>query len=160
GAMDVLTDTLVGGKDPDTGEPYTGDAATNPTWHFEPDPYGNVREVIDPKGFTLLYGYDETVATYRVSTLDAFGYASTAAWDLRFGTVTETTDINGNKEQFQVDDFGRPIAVFGPYDVGTSDPTIAFQYSVQPGAQSAAPTWALTRHKDVLHPGDPIDTVS
>jgi RHS repeat-associated protein len=119
-----------------------------------------VREVIDPKGFTLLYGYDDTVATYRMSTLDSFGYASAAVWDLRFGTVTETTDLNGNKEQFQVDDLGRPVAVFGPYDVGTHAPTIVLQYSLQPGAPNIAPTWALTRHKDVLHPGDPIDTVS
>jgi RHS repeat-associated protein len=157
GALDVLSGTLMGGINPVTGTPYTGDSSTNPTWHFDYDPLGNRTRVTDPKGFVVIYQYDPTVGTYVIGVADSFGYTSSATYDLRFGLPTQTVDLNGNAQQLEFDEFGRTTATRGPYDIGQAEPTIAFEYGLAPGV---VPTWARTRHKDVANPGDPIDTVT
>src|SRR5213075_2077365 len=56
----------------------------------------------------------------------------------------------------------------GPDDQSTSsDPTIAMSYGIvpascpnAPAAGAAFPAYAVTRHKDVQHASDPIDTVT
>ncbi|WP_437587639.1 RHS repeat domain-containing protein [Sorangium sp. So ce1000] len=70
-------------------------------------------------------------------------------------------DVNGHEVQYDFDAYGRLRAVFGPDDPLTAaEATIAFEYALKPGESVAMPAWARTRHKDVQHPGDPIDTVT
>ncbi|KYF76640.1 hypothetical protein BE11_11925, partial [Sorangium cellulosum] len=161
GAVESITSTVIGGKEPVTGAPYTGDDATNPTWHFFPDAYGNLERAIDPRGFTLTYEYEDLAETYLERVDDSFGYFSEASSDYRYGAVSSVQDVNGHEVRYEHDAFGRLRAVFGPSDpVAAAEATISFEYALQPGASPAVPAWALTRHKDVQHPGDPIDTVT
>ncbi|WP_438032864.1 SpvB/TcaC N-terminal domain-containing protein [Sorangium sp. So ce204] len=161
GAVEWITNTVIGGKDPATGAPYTGDASTNPTWEFAHDAYGNLEQVIEPRAFTLTYEYDDVAETYLSRVDDSFGYFSETWSDYRYGAVSAVRDVNGHEVHYDFDAFGRLRAVFGPDDPLTAaEATITFEYSLQPGESVAMPAWARTRHKDVQHPGDPIDTVT
>ncbi|CAN97153.1 RhsA protein precursor [Sorangium cellulosum So ce56] len=161
GALKWITSTVIGGKDPATGAPYTGDAATNPTWEFSHDAYGNLERAIEPRGFTLTYEYDDVAETYLSRVDDSFGYFSETWSDYRYGAVSAVRDVNGHEVHYDFDAFGRLRAVFGPDDpLAAAEATIAFEYALQSGESVAMPAWARTRHKDVQHPGDPIDTVT
>ncbi|WP_438015644.1 SpvB/TcaC N-terminal domain-containing protein [Sorangium sp. So ce315] len=161
GALESITSTVIGGKDPVTGAPYTGDGATNPTWRFDRDAYGNLEEAIDPRGFTLTYAYEDVAETYLERVDDSFGYFSETSTDYRYGAVSSAKDVNGHEVHHEYDAFGRLRAVFGPNDpITAAEATIAFEYGLQPEMSPAVPAWARTRHKDVQHPGDPIDTVT
>jgi YD repeat-containing protein len=175
GALATLTNVLSGGKDPATGTPYSG--GTNPTWTFQYDSFGNVVEEIDPRNYTLHYTYDQNAQTYRTMIEDSFGYYSMSVPNYAFGVVQATTDVNGNVEPLNYDEFGRLSTVYGPTDValaGTtsadfcgptspaaSEPTIVFCYSERgtpqgspiPSVAPSQPAYALSRHKDVQHPG-------
>ncbi|NIR37510.1 MAG: hypothetical protein GWN73_17310, partial [Actinobacteria bacterium] len=65
---------------------------------------------------------------------------------------TATTDENGNVLTRVYDGFGRLHQVFAPGDPD-AEPTIVMTY-----AQGADPPYAVTDHKDVTRPGDPIAT--
>ncbi|WP_437631897.1 SpvB/TcaC N-terminal domain-containing protein [Sorangium sp. So ce854] len=161
GAVRSITSIVIGGREPVTGAPYTGDGATNPTWRFDRDAYGNLEEVIDPRGFTLTYEYEDVAETYPERVDDSFGYFSETSTDYRYGAVSSVKDVNGHEVHHEYDAFGRLRAVFGPNDpITAAEATIAFEYGLQPGMSPAVPVWARTRHKDVQHPGDPIDTVT
>ncbi|WP_437875556.1 toxin TcdB middle/N-terminal domain-containing protein [Sorangium sp. So ce513] len=161
GALESITSTVIGGRDPVTGAPYTGDASTNPTWELTHDAYGNLEQAIDPRGFTLTYVYEDVAETYVERVEDSFGYFSETSTDYRYGAVSSVRDVNGHEVHHEYDAFGRLRAVFGPNDpITAAEATISFEYGLQPGMSPAVPAWARTRHKDVLHPGDPIDTVT
>ncbi|HEV8325448.1 MAG TPA: hypothetical protein VG389_27815, partial [Myxococcota bacterium] len=98
----------------------TGSAGTATT-DFVYDDFGNVETVTFPENAAgqrqhYTYTYDATVHTHVVGTTDAFGDTSTAAYDLRFGVPTTTTDLNGQALVRAYDDFGRLTTVRGPYD--------------------------------------------
>jgi len=166
GALLTFNKIVVGGVDPITGLPNTGDPATNPTWTYTYDALGNVSKVVDPRGYTVNYLYDPTTQTYRTQASDSFGYASSSVPDLRFGAVASQTDANGSLQNFSYDDFGRLKWVDGPYDVGTNNHTISFAYSevgvpVTSGsvvANNPIPAYSITYHKDAQHPTQPIVT--
>ena len=158
GTLATLTDEVVGGKDP-AGVAYTGAAGKNLTWSFFYDALGNLTTAIDPANFTLVYAYDARMRQYGTGVTDSFGYQSSSVPNYRYGTTAERTDVNGQKMQQSFDDFGRTITVFGPNDIGGAEPTVAYDYGLQPGA-SPIPSWASTRNKDDTHPGDPIATVT
>ncbi|WP_437494995.1 SpvB/TcaC N-terminal domain-containing protein [Sorangium sp. So ce1014] len=161
GAVAWITSTVIGGKEPATGAPYTGDASTNPSWHFLHDAYGNLEHAIDPRGVLLIYRYDDVTETHLSAVEDAFGHISETSTDYRYGAVSAVRDVNGHEVYYGFDGFGRLTEVFGPNDAPmAAAATIAFEYALQPGASPAVPAWARTRHKDVQHPGDPIDTVT
>ncbi|AUX48453.1 hypothetical protein SOCE26_099870 [Sorangium cellulosum] len=161
GAVESVTNTVIGGKDPETGVPYTGEESTNPTWHFTYDAYGNLQRTIEPRGYTIEYAYEDVTETHLERVEDSFGYVSESSTDYRYGEVSAVTDVNGHETHYDRDAFGRLTAVFGPNDPpAAAEPTIAFEYGLQPGSSAAVPAWARTRHKDVLHPGDPVDTVT
>lgn len=165
GALQTLTDVVVGGVDPITQIPNTGDPATNPKWTYLYDAFGNVKKAVDPRGYTIEYQFDEKTRTYRTLTEDSFGYGSSSVPDLRFGTVAQQMDVNGSLADFHYDEFGRLSSVDGPFDVGTSHHTISFAYSevgapVAGGVPPSNPAvpYAVTSHLDVQHPNQPILT--
>ena len=165
GALLTWTEVVIGGVDPITGLPNTGDPATNPQWQYTYDAFGNVSKVVDPRGYTLNYLYDTTTKTHQSQVQDSFGYTSTSVTDLRFGSMASETDVNGSIANFNYDDFGRLKSVDGPYDVGSANHTIVFSYS-ETGVPTASglpasnpyPAYAITSHRDVQHPTQPILT--
>ncbi len=90
--------------------------------------------------YTLVYGYDDVVRTFRETVKDSHGYTSTTKWDHRLGEITDTTDVNGQKTRRVYDAFGRMKDLFGPHD--GSNPEIRVDY-----AHDSATPWARTRHR-------------
>jgi len=167
GALTTLTNLVDGGTDP-AGNPYSGKPATNLTWSFQFDPFGNLQHVTDPTGYQVTYDYDAIAHTYRTRIIDSFGYVSISSPNYAFGTVASETDINGQITVYNPDEFGRLQSVLAPAELLSGDHTIAFGYSEQGAAVSSLapgvtvtnpfPAYATSSHNDVQHPGDPIVT--
>ncbi len=124
------------------------------------DVYGNITQQTGPSNkngqrYSLSYTYDSSVNTYVVGVQDSFGYVSTAGYDLRWGEITDTTDINRQQMTYRYDSVGRAIGITGPYQQGKGRETLTFAYHPE-----AAPAWALTRHFDnYQQQSDPLETV-
>ncbi|MGW0120374.1 SpvB/TcaC N-terminal domain-containing protein [Streptomyces sp. NPDC003327] len=125
---------------------------------------GTLRSITSPENhrgqrYQRTYAYDEPTGTQATAIEDSFGYRSGAAYDLRFGLQTESTDINGRTTVSEYDAVGRLTAVTGPHDEGAGRPTIAFEYHPE-----APVPYAVTRHLDRDAAGtvkdDTIDTVT
>ena len=168
GTLTSLTNIVSGGKVPGSGTPGTTFNQASAVYNFTYDEFGNLQTATDPTAYRLQYTYDTQVQTYRTRTDDvSFGYFSTATYDFRFGAVQQSIDVNGQRQGFTYDSFGRLCTVKGPDDQTASEPTIAMSYSINrtscpnaPAAGAAFPAYAVTRHKDVQHANDPIDTVT
>jgi len=76
----------------------------------------------------LEYAYDDQVHTHNVSVTDSFGYVSTARYNLKYGKVVNTTDINNQPLDYTYDKFGRVATIVGPYQTGSGLETIRFAY--------------------------------
>jgi len=84
-----------------------------------------------------------------------FDYVSQGDYNLKYGKVINTTDINNNPLDYTYDQFGRVKTIVGPYQTGTGLDTIQFEYHPE-----AEIPWALTQHIDVYrNVNDPIETV-
>ncbi|MFZ5562400.1 MAG: SpvB/TcaC N-terminal domain-containing protein [Pseudomonadota bacterium] len=126
------------------------------THNFTYHPNGNVQTVQRPANasgqrYTLTYAYDPDVATHVAAVSDSFGYVSQADYDLRWGAVTESRDLNAQKIQSTFDPFGRLETITGPYEQGQA--TLRFAYH----PEGSIP-WALTQHHDEGR-ADPLETV-
>jgi RHS repeat-associated protein len=113
------------------------------------DAFGNIASLTGPSNATgqryaFTYTYDPTVNTYVTAVTDSFGYTSTADYDLRFGLMSRSTDINNQTMTTAYDNAGRPASLVGPYQQGTGLTTIAMEY--HPEAQIP---WARTKHLDL-----------
>ncbi len=134
------------------------------------DGFGNLTNVTGPANVTgqryaLAYVFDPEVATYVTGITDSFGYTSAATYDVRFGELLSTTDLNGQPMTYTLDDVGRVVTVTGPYQAGTGFDTITFAYNPLldvPGDDQYPDvdvSWALTQHIDVYRNiADPIET--
>lgn len=96
----------------------------------------------------MVYAYDDQVHTHNTSVTDSFGYVSRGAYNLKYGKVVNTTDINNNPLDYTYDQFGRVATIVGPYQTGTGLDTIQFEYHPE-----AEIPWALTQHIDVYRNG-------
>ncbi|HSF43824.1 MAG TPA: SpvB/TcaC N-terminal domain-containing protein [Thermoanaerobaculia bacterium] len=143
-----LEQTLVGGRDPETGAPYTGskNAVRTLVW----DDAGNLASSTDPSGFTRTFAWDPDTGTYPAQVSGSFGYVSRFTHDLKHGKPTLAVDENGNAIRSVYDGFGRLLRVVGPEDSDAS-PALSFEYG-----HTASPAWTLARHKDATRP-DTID---
>jgi RHS repeat-associated protein len=173
GEMLTLTDDHFGGKDPATGNPYVSGQTDPLVSAFIYDAFGNVQIATDPTGFNLTYIYDSVTNSHIATIRDGFGYQSTRLYDLRFGSLLDTTDVNGYREHYDADKFGRQIDVVAPQDIGSILPgdindhrasaTVAFDYAIpsqsKPLPQAQPIFWARTKHKDFTNAADTIDTV-
>ncbi len=128
------------------------------------DAFGNIASVTGPlnlngQRYQIDYLYDSTVNTYVTSITDSFGYNSTATYNLLYGLVENTTDINANAIDRTYDAVGRVDSITGPFQTGTGNTTINFEY--HPKVTDTDPlSWALTQHIDVFrNVNDPIETV-
>ena len=169
GTLATLTNIVSGGKVPGSGTPGSVYNQASSIYNFTYDSFGNLQTYADPTGYTLQYTYDPNAETYRTRVDDkSFGYFSTASYDLRFGTLAQSNDVNGQPETYSRDIFGRLCNVRGPDDQpATTAATITMNYGIVPSscpngptAGASFPAYAVTQHKDVQHTGDPIDTVT
>src|SRR5262249_47227126 len=153
----------------------TGQSAVTDLAYF---PNGNIQTVLGPTNkngqrYRLDYVYDATVNTHVTSVADSFGLVSTVDYDLRFGKPTATADTNGQRITYAYDAFGRADNIVGPYEQGSGQLTIDFDYAqvATPSSDTTGATiplvqvpFAITRHIDkdadrVLKGSGTIDTV-
>jgi RHS repeat-associated protein len=173
GETQSVTDILFGGKDPATGQTYTAGNNAGLSSAFSYDNFGNVQKATDPTGYQLSYTYDSTTNTHVTGISDSFSYTSSRTYDLRFGEVQDTTDVNGQTEHIEYDDFGRVMRVCAPVDVVPASqggfacatptlPTVAIDYAVVPNPfnPEGPVLWARAKHKDLARPGATLDTVT
>ena len=136
----------------------TGQAAIT---DYQYDQYGNSIVATGPsnhKGqrYTLRYTYDNQVHTNITQRRDSFGYSSSADYDLRFGTITQTRDANNNPMTYSYDTHGRLATMRGPYEIDKGL-TYAMRFDYHPN--DVVP-WALTQYMDdYRNANDPIETV-
>lgn len=144
----------------------SGEAVSDYTY----DAYGNIIKTTLPansKGQRMWYTYRyEPVMNMYVERIDdAFGYRSEAAnFDYRYGMALRRMDLNHFYYETDIDNLGRVKAVRGPNELATGVPyIIAFDY--QPKATFGtngitAPAYAVTKHYDIQHPSDDMETVT
>ncbi len=138
---------------------YVGgaDALTKLEYYGADDPaFGNLKKITSPPNhlgdqYWVEYNYDRDVHTYASWTKDVHGYVSEAAFFPRFGENWWTIDVNGQKTQRELDEFGRVRRVAAP-GFTTEKPTIDITY----GHDASVP-WALTKNR--LPSGGTLDTV-
>jgi RHS repeat-associated protein len=162
GEMQQMSDKLFGGKHPTTGTPYTFGEGATILWSFTYDGFGNVQHAFDPSLYELDYTYDPVAQTHVATVTDSFGYHSSRTYDMHFGAVQDTTDVNGQKQHIDYDLFGRMVSFFAPQDIGSTSPTITMDYAIahdRSGVHAPFPFWARTKHKDAARATDTLNTV-
>ena len=134
------------------------------------DAYGNITKTTLPangKGQRMWYSYryEPVMNMYVERVDDAFGYRSEAGnFDYRYGMALRRMDLNHFYYETDIDNLGRIKAVRGPNELATGVPyIIAFDY--QPKATFStngitAPAYAVTKHYDIQHPNDDMETVT
>ena len=144
----------------------SGEAVSDYTY----DAYGNIIKTTLPansKGQRMwyTYRYEPVMNMYVERVDDAFGYRSEAAnFDYRYGMALRRMDLNHFYYETDIDNLGRVKAVRGPNELATGVPyIIAFDY--QPKATFGtngitAPAYAVTKHYDIQHPSDDMETVT
>ena len=125
------------------------------------DAFGNISKMTRPEngaGERLFYDYlyDTEVNTYAINITDGYGYSSSSEYDLRFGQMLLSTDLNGHQMRYEIDDLGRISTITGPFELEAGLPyTIAFEYHPE-----AEVPWAGTKHYDPAHPDNDLETVT
>ena len=137
---------------------------------YKYDSYGNIIQKTLPvngKGQRMWYKYryEPEMNMYVGRIDDAWGYRSEQGnFDYRYGIAKEHRDLNNFYYETDVDDLGRITGVRGPNELATGVPyAIAFEY--QPLATFGesgitAPAYAVTKHYDIQHPNDDLETVT
>ncbi|WP_306766984.1 toxin TcdB middle/N-terminal domain-containing protein, partial [Olavius algarvensis spirochete endosymbiont] len=112
---------------------------------------GTLSSITDPLGTRTSYDYDDSglfVTRIDVESSDGEEISSHMAWNRAEGTLRSRTDPNGLPERHDYDDFGRPTAIFGPYD-GTI-PAVAYEYT----SDDYGSLYARSANKISLDPDD------
>ena len=137
---------------------------------YKYDRYGNITQKTLPANGTgqrmwYKYRYEPEMNMYVERIDDAWGYRSEAGnFDYRYGIALERRDLNNFYYETEIDNMGRVTKVRGPNELATGvDYIIAFEY--KPKAEFgesgiSAPAYAVTKHFDIQHPGDDLETVT
>lgn len=137
---------------------------------YKYDRYGNITQKTLPANATgqrmwYKYRYEPEMNMYVERIDDAWGYRSEAGnFDYRYGIALERRDLNNFYYETEIDNMGRVTKVRGPNELATGvDYIIAFEY--KPKAEFgesgiSAPAYAVTKHFDIQHPGDDLETVT
>lgn len=137
---------------------------------YKYDRYGNITQKTLPANATgqrmwYKYRYEPEMNMYVERIDDAWGYRSEAGnFDYRYGIALERRDLNNFYYETEIDNMGRITKVRGPNELATGVPyIIAFEY--KPKAEFgesgiSAPAYAVTKHYDIQHPGDDLETVT
>ena len=134
---------------------------TYASFDMDYDNYGNIIRMMRPENangerLLFIYEYDPEVNTYNTKVTDNYGYSSSSEYDVRYGQLLLSTDLNGNQMRYDIDDVGRITSITGPLELEAGLPfTIGFDYHPE-----AEVPWASTKHYDPAHPGNEIITTT
>ena len=107
------------------------------------------------------YVYDALRFTDIAKVTDVHGVTASATYDASTGRLASRTDENGSLTTYTYDPQGRLASVKAPKEQTGGTPTVSYRYgglATSPAATSWA--WSSADHIDVVHPGDPIQTVA
>jgi RHS repeat-associated protein len=148
------------------------------------DAYGNLKRIEYPEHHNCMahpgaaermfydYKYDSIYHKYIEATTDAYGYESTAHYHSRNDKVDWVTDRSGNMMKYRYDDFDRTTAILAPKEIPLDIPTIEFiyfpyhsdlqkpEYENCQFEQELFMPFAVTRHYDIFHPDNHIETIT
>ena len=137
---------------------------------YKYDRYGNITQKTLPANGTgqrmwYKYRYEPEMNMYVERIDDAWGYRSEAGnFDYRYGMALERRDLNNFYYETELDNIGRVTKVRGPNELATGVPyIIAFEYQQKAGFSESgitAPAYAVTKHYDIQHPNDDLETVT
>ncbi|MCB0126972.1 MAG: hypothetical protein KDE58_32150, partial [Caldilineaceae bacterium] len=124
------------------------------------DAWGNYNTITYPPNangerYQVTYVFDSDRHTDIARVEDSFGLVGTATYHGPTGQFASQTDANGQTTSYTYDPQGRLASISGPYEQGTGNATVSFEYF--PTAPDYA--YGLAHHFDLFHPGDPISTV-
>ncbi len=107
------------------------------------------------------YVYDALRFTDIAKVTDVHGVTASATYDASTGRLASRTDENGSVTTYTYDPQGRLASVKAPKEQTGGTPTVSYRYGGL-ATSPAATTWAWSSadHIDVVHPGDPIQTVA
>ena len=137
---------------------------------YKYDSYGNITQKTLPANgagqrMWYKYRYEPEMNMYVERIDDAWGYRSEAGnFDYRYGMALERRDLNNFYYETELDNIGRVTKVRGPNELATGVPyIIAFEYQQKAGFGESgitAPAYAVTKHYDIQHPNDDLETVT
>lgn len=137
---------------------------------YKYDRYGNITQKTLPANGTgqrmwYKYRYEPEMNMYVERIDDAWGYRSEAGnFDYRYGMALERRDLNNFYYETELDNIGRVTKVRGPNELAIGVPyIIAFEYQPKAGFSESgitAPAYAVTKHYDIHHPNDDLETVT
>ncbi|HZB32323.1 MAG TPA: SpvB/TcaC N-terminal domain-containing protein [Streptosporangiaceae bacterium] len=138
-----------------------GTAAVTDLTYFD---NGNLASVTNPPNksgqrYKLSYTYDTVVDTHVASVTDSHNLRSTQTYNLKYGLIETTTDVNDQSTVQRYDAVGRVDSVAGPLEIAENRLSIDFEYHPE-----ATVPYAVTRHVDRRADGsvkpDAIDTIT
>jgi RHS repeat-associated protein len=136
---------------------YLNDTEFAP-YDMEYDVYGNLAKFTRPENskgqrLSFEYEYDGEVHTYTSKVSNSYGYSSESTYNVKYGHLLTSKDLNGNEITYELDAAGRVKSVIGPYEKGGANKTMEFEYHPE-----AIVPWALTKHHDPADPKNKLQT--
>jgi len=105
-----------------------------PLYTIDYDQYGNILCLTKPENHRgqrmwHKYTYDDEYHSLVTRVEDAYGYSSSTEYDALWNAPKTTTDLNGEKMEYEYDDLGRPTVIRAPYEIESGQPfTIKYEY--------------------------------
>jgi RHS repeat-associated protein len=106
----------------------------SPLYTIDYDQYGNILCLTKPENHRgqrmwHRYTYDDKYHSLVTRVEDAYGYSSSTEYDALWNAPKTTTDLNGEKMEYEYDDLGRPTVIRAPYEIESGQPfTIKYEY--------------------------------
>ncbi len=103
-------------------------------YNIDYDDYGNILKLTKPENYRgqrmwHSYTYDDRLHSLVTKVEDAYGYSSSTEYDDLWNAPKTTTDLNGERMEYEYDDLGRPTVIRAPYEIASGEPfTIRYEY--------------------------------
>ena len=103
-------------------------------YNIDYDDYGNILKLTKPENYRgqrmwHKYTYDDRLHSLVTKVEDAYGYSSATEYDDLWNAPKTTTDLNGERMEYEYDDLGRPTVIRAPYEIASGEPfTIRYEY--------------------------------
>ena len=146
------------------------------------DSHGNLTSMLLPQNHKnermgYSYEYESTMNMHVKKITDSFALTSEVErFDYSYGVPLDRVDTHGYHIRTYLDAMGRPVRYVSPMEQASVDGNLpdydqqpdlfTVRYEYHPMAQLSSdgsifkPAYAVTKHYDVRHPGDPIVTVT
>ena len=98
------------------------------------DDYGNVTSVTHPANhqgqrYTISYDYDSVTHALPIKVANSYGLSSATRYDFLWQKPVLSVDANGAHTEWRYDDKGRTVAVYAPFEYGSTTPTAYYDYA-------------------------------